>query len=912
MKKNYLFLLLIIGVGKLMAQELHPYLQAVTPNSIYVNWKTSSDSESVVEYGLSESDLNVTVTGNTNIFTDAGYPGNYYYHSVKLVNLSPNTRYFYRTKTGSNYSEIASFKTLPNPGEAATEDGHIRFLIMGDNQLKNEPRYDSLVSAAKRKIIQKYGGSPEENIALTFMVGDQVDVGTLDHYDNVHFKKNRKLSKFLSIQTTVGNHETYGTLGMQAYYDHFYLDDFEYQGISSGTENYYVYQAGNVLFISLSSEHTGTSQTAWLQSVINAAEDDSSVDWIFSLSHRPYQAEQYVGDISQWIRNTAVPMLTQTDKFVLHIGAHHHLYHRGQLKDDKVYNIISGGTAWDQYWGMSTEEDFEDVQKTISNWMYQIVDIDVVNGKMDVESYSIGSIFQWKNNQLMDEFHFYKNQAAPEQPTIETQLGSEVSLPLEIQGSDFSTSTGELLNTTEFLIAKDQEFNIIEKDIYRDYENLYGMYEQQSDSTVDINQGVDITKIEFAENEIPNGQYFVKLRYRDRNLAWSPWSETETFTVTGSNYVETAITLDSENLEYALDAPIGVNYLDAPAANTTWIGIYKDENEPGSNSPSELWSYTDGNSSGTITFSQGLSEAGMYYAVIFENDSYSEIAPRQYFYVGQTPELTVSEEEYAEGDPVEISFSNGPQLSNDWIGIYKMGHTPGNIASTAWSYVNGSSQTLTFNNLEKGYYYAEYFIEDGYNSIGNKVFFKVGELVTDLWINESVYDLGEEIVTSWTDAPGIIKDWLGIYHEGDDPNIDPLISYTYFDGQAEGTATLEGEALPTEEGNYFVVMFTNDSYNEVSNRVNFEVVGDLSNSEYKIDHGIKVYPNPANGKSQTMIQSQYPIEKIELFDTTGKLLYATENVNNAKYSMMTQELSSGLYIIKIHSRKLYTVKLVVE
>ena len=45
MKKNYLFLLLIIGVGKLMAQELHPYLQAVTPNSIYVNWKTSSDSE---------------------------------------------------------------------------------------------------------------------------------------------------------------------------------------------------------------------------------------------------------------------------------------------------------------------------------------------------------------------------------------------------------------------------------------------------------------------------------------------------------------------------------------------------------------------------------------------------------------------------------------------------------------------------------------------------------------------------------------------------------------------------------------------------------------------------------------------------------------------------------------------------
>ncbi len=220
---------------------------------------------------------------------------------------------------------------------------------MGDNQLRNVPRYDSLVSAAKRKIIEKYGGSPEESIAMTFMVGDQVNIGTLDQYENVHFIKNRELSKHLAIQTTVGNHETYGTLGMSAYYDHFYLDGFNYQGISSDTENYYAYQAGNVLFLSLSSEHTGAQQSSWLQSVINAAVNDNTVDWIISLSHRPYQAEQYVGDISPWVRNTAVPMLTTSDKFILHIGAHHHLYHRGQLKDSPVYNIISGGTAWDQY-----------------------------------------------------------------------------------------------------------------------------------------------------------------------------------------------------------------------------------------------------------------------------------------------------------------------------------------------------------------------------------------------------------------------------------------------------------------------------------------------------------------------------------------------------------------------------------
>ncbi len=128
MFKNYFTYLLFLVITAATAQDLAPYLQAVTPNSIYVNWKTDGNNESVVEYGTSNSNLNVTVTGNTNIFVDSGYPGNYYYHSVKLVNLSPNTRYFYRTKTGNNYSEVASFKTLPNPGEAATSDGHIRFL----------------------------------------------------------------------------------------------------------------------------------------------------------------------------------------------------------------------------------------------------------------------------------------------------------------------------------------------------------------------------------------------------------------------------------------------------------------------------------------------------------------------------------------------------------------------------------------------------------------------------------------------------------------------------------------------------------------------------------------------------------------------------------------------------------------
>ncbi len=914
MKKLYLLFVILCAGMVTKAQSLYPYLQNATPTSIYVNWKTTSNTESIVEYGTSAVNLNVTVTGNTNVFTDSGYPGNYFYHSVKLVNLTANTKYFYRIKTGANVSAVCSFKTLPNPGQAATADGHIRFLIMGDNQLKAVPRYDSLVSAAKRKIRQKWGStlSPDDNISMTFMVGDQVDVGTLDHYEHVHFKKNKELSGNIPIQTTVGNHETYGTLGMNSYYDHFYMSELSYKGISSGTENYYAQQAGNVLFISLSSEHTGAAQLSWLQQVVAAANTDNTVDWIFSLSHRPYQAEQYVGDISAWVRNTAVPLLVTSPKYSMHIGAHHHLYHRGQLKDTPTYNIISGGTAWDQYWGSSTEQDFEDVQKTICNWIYQIIDIDVINGKMDVENYSIGSVDKWKNNQLMDTFHRYKNKPAPAKPSITNAFPANVTLPVTINGSAFSTTSGELLNTSQFLISQTPTFDIIKKEVYRDFENLYGKYGTRKDSTVNINLGVDITKMTLASNSLPNGQYYAKLRYRDRNLEWSPWSDVKSFTVTGSTTVNTEISTDATT--YSQNAPIKVNFTDAPASTSTWIGLYKEGQTPGAATPSQTWQYTNGSASGFINFSSGLANKGRYYAAIFSNGGYTEIAARKYFYVGPVPVLSTNQAEYAVGSPVIVSFTNGPQLTNDWIGIYKMGVNPGgSVPSVSWQYVTTAAGSKTFNGLPKGYYYAEYYLQNGYSSIGNKVFFKIGDIVTELWINKPVYDLGEQISASWTDAPGIVKDWLGIYHEGDNPNIQPLVSYTYFEGKAEGTKNIVSPELPTQTGNYFIVMFTNDSYNEVSNRVTFEVVDNaLSDDEFKIDNGLKVYPNPAKNDKQTFIQSDYPIDEIEIFNTEGKLMYATKNVNNNKYSLITQDLPKGVYILKIHSRKLFTAKLIIE
>ncbi|UEQ76609.1 fibronectin type III domain-containing protein [Chryseobacterium arthrosphaerae] len=914
--KHYFFFFCFVA-QMAFGQVLFPYLQNPTPNSMIVNWKTASDNETTVIYGDSPTNLNVTVTGTTNIFSDTGYNNNYYYHTAKITNLQPNTKYYYKIKTGASESAVYNFRTLPLPGQPVTANGKIRFLIMGDNQIKAEPRYDSLTLNAFKKLKEKFGASsdPSDNIALTFMVGDQVDVGTLDHYENVHFKKNIKLSPYLPIQTTVGNHETYGTLGMNSYYAHFYIDEIKYKGIASGNENYYAQQAGNVLFISLSSEHTGSAQQTWLQQVLNEANNDSTVDWIISLSHRPYQAEQYVGDISTWVRNNAVPLLVTSSKYLMHVGAHHHLYHRGQLKNTPNYQIISGGTAWDQYWGMSNEQDFDDVQKTLTDWTYQIVEVDVPTGKVDIECYSIGGKYTTKHNELIDSFHRYKNQPKPAKPSVTNTFSGPVTLPLTLNGSAFSSSNGELLNTTQFLISKAADFSVIEKEFYRDFENWFGKDGNGNpDKTRNLNEGVDITKATLAANSIPNGTYYVKTRYRDRNLEWSDWSEVKQFEVTGSVVSNPTFTLDKT--EYTQNEPIVATFTGGPGNQQDWVGIYKKGQTPGGGATAQTYVYTNGQTAGTATFNNGLPNKGQYFAGFFANNGYTDIASRKSFYVGPKVQLQTTADTYPVGGTVTINFTNAPSLQKDWIGIYKMGQTPGTTASIKWSYVTTASGTLNFTGLPKGYYYAQYLLEDGYNGIGEKVFFKVGDIVTELWTNKPVYSLGENITASWTDSPGIIKDWLGIYPQNVQTPDDNFVSYTYFDGVTQGTKTITGNVngVPTTPGNYYMVMFTNDSYTEVSNRVQFQVSsGSLGLEEAKsTEKNVILYPNPTKPGEPTFIKSDYPIEKIELVSAAGELLYESKNIHNQRFSLVNENLPKGVYFVKVHARKLFTLKLIIQ
>src|SRR5688572_15058528 len=124
--------------------EISPYLQTPTSTSIWITWKTATGTETRVELGTSQSQLAQVVTG-----TSETLRADYIYHSAQVTGLQPDTFYYYRIKTGTETSQVYRFRTQPALGAA---NGHIRILVMGDNQIISDNRFEKLVRAAKAKL----------------------------------------------------------------------------------------------------------------------------------------------------------------------------------------------------------------------------------------------------------------------------------------------------------------------------------------------------------------------------------------------------------------------------------------------------------------------------------------------------------------------------------------------------------------------------------------------------------------------------------------------------------------------------------------------------------------------------------------------------------------------------------------
>ncbi|MDW7695907.1 fibronectin type III domain-containing protein [Flammeovirgaceae bacterium SG7u.111] len=525
--RNICSLLLVWGLcttcfGQKPTLLIKPFLQDASPSSIVVKWETSMGEESVVEYGTNPK-LGKKAKG-------VAYPINYSesrIHEVELTGLDRMKMYYYRVKTGKMVSEIHQFKTPP----FASDKKAFRLVAMSDMQEDNSypDKFEELINDGLLSYLKKeYGGEVPENVALMMIPGDLVSTGTVyEQWKRDFFDPGSKLFSQVPIYPVPGNHEKnsiyffkYFTLprnGSPAYDEHWWHKDY-----------------GNIRIIGMDSNegYRTQDQLEWLEDVLEKTGSNDSIDFVFAQMHHPYKSEMWlVGE--EEFTGKAVKILeefsSETGKPSIHFFGHTHAYSRGQSRDHKHLwvNVATAGGNID-YWGEFAQRNYEEFTVTQDEYGFVMVDVDPNNGdpKLTVRRYSRGNENKFRNNELRDSVTVWRFDKKPATPSLLSPKMKE-KIPYRniiLKASDFESElNGAEHGASQWQVAESKDFEKPLIDNWKQYEDWYAYQNlQKADDLTD-------EKIHVLR---PATTYFWRVRYRDKNLNWSEWSETFSFTTT--------------------------------------------------------------------------------------------------------------------------------------------------------------------------------------------------------------------------------------------------------------------------------------------------------------------------------------------------------------------------------------------
>ncbi|MSU59600.1 MAG: metallophosphoesterase family protein [Pedosphaera sp.] len=310
-----------------------PYLQNGYHTNTTVRWRTDANVVGRVSYGtnLASLDLSKDELTSTNE------------HEVRLVNLLPDTKYFYSVGTaattlaGSNANHF--FLTAPIPGTRKAT----RLWLIGDagtgtaNQIAVRNAYETFTGA--------------RHTDLWLMLGDNAySSGTDAEYQAKVFNVYTNLLRKSVLWSTLGNHETYSVNpnGNHAYFDIFTLPkNGEAGGFASTTEHYYSFDYANIHFICLdsmeSTRATNSAMFIWLTN--NLA--NVTADWTIAFWHHPpYTKGSHDSDTETELvemRQVFLPVLENAGVDLVFAG-HSHCYERTFLLD-RHYSVSAGMNA---------------------------------------------------------------------------------------------------------------------------------------------------------------------------------------------------------------------------------------------------------------------------------------------------------------------------------------------------------------------------------------------------------------------------------------------------------------------------------------------------------------------------------------------------------------------------------------
>ncbi|MBK7214178.1 MAG: fibronectin type III domain-containing protein [Bacteroidales bacterium] len=501
-----------------------PYLQAPGKTSMTVCWHDVASTNTRVSYGI-DSTLGTVINGTNELISDP-----FRWHSVSLTGLQANTRYYYKVGSGDGESGIYSFKTLPDN----TYNGKLRFILLSDTHASDTTMAGKVLRAARQKIIDSYGPDIENHLNGILHSGDIVVSGDVPkQYSMQYFQPLSALSANVPTMVVAGNHE----LESPYFYQYLKMDELSaFPQNPALKEKIWQIQYGNALFIGLNtniSDQYGETQANWLDSRLNEAETDASIDFVYIFFHHPPISELWIVGGTEYVNSRLLPVMKKYSKVrEIHYG-HTHGYERGtetsEIPGGDIRMICNGGGGGGlDPWAAGENQDYNDIHICISNYFFQLLEIDVEDHSYQSSIFSLGTLSKPKNSELIDQWHKVKNQSRPTKPSIESITSTENYI--EFTSSVFSGI--DSIMSVRFQVIDSSMIQSVAIDSTINWTNTYGV--DSNGNPIDLNKYINLYQNRINKSQLSeSGKYYLRVQYRDQNLNWSNWSEMTAFNPLG-------------------------------------------------------------------------------------------------------------------------------------------------------------------------------------------------------------------------------------------------------------------------------------------------------------------------------------------------------------------------------------------
>lgn len=500
---------------------VEPYLQDATPHSITVMWETYNGNESVVYWGETETDLSNVVNGTVTA-TDNGSV----MHQVEITGLERFTPYYYTANSNGISSEVQRFKTPP----FASDDEDFRFVAMSDMQQSgNDPYvYDEIIhDGVLDYLAENFSGVSSEDLALVLIPGDLVVTGTnYGQWQDQFFTPSTDLFGEVPVYPVLGNHE----INTPYYFQYFKLPE---NGTPGYEERWWWKDYGNVRFIGLDSNPPFdiVEQLDWMEGVLNDVAAADSIDFVFAQLHHPHKSELWTPGESDFTGDVIELLETFTEesgKPSVHFFGHTHGYSRGQSRDHKHLwiNVATAGGAID-YWGEWPQFDYEEFQVSTDDWGFVVVDVEAGdNPSFTVKRLSRGDNYVDLDNELTDQITITLSDYQVNTPTplfpVDITVAPECVI---LSASEFEIEG--MHGETHWQVSTSMDFNETVAEVYERFENIYFDEDTQAgESLID----------EHVSELAANSTFYWRVRYRDKELNWSDWSDAVEFSTGESSF----------------------------------------------------------------------------------------------------------------------------------------------------------------------------------------------------------------------------------------------------------------------------------------------------------------------------------------------------------------------------------------